>query len=189
MRWISVRPLSPRVWSSRSTITASGRWRRNSRKPPTGSLSSRIVSTPASCRMRRQPCSTIGWSSTMRTLAINRSAFLARQRDDDAHACAAARRGLEHAVAAESTHALLHAAQAEAGGRVRLDAAAVVLDRKLDPRQSLVEPDADAGRRGVPDRVGQAFLYAAIDREVDRVAITRLELAGGERERDPRMLG
>src|SRR5262249_22575946 len=98
-----------------------------------------MVSTPASCRMRRQPCSTIGWSSMIRTLAIgDRSAFAARQRDDDPHAGAAAGRGLERAFAAEGAHPFLHAAQAEAQGRARIDPAAVVLDRKLDPRRRCV---------------------------------------------------
>src|SRR5262245_40780146 len=99
-----------------------------------------MVATPASCRMRRQPCSTIGWSSMIRTLAIgDRSALVAaRQRDDHPHPRAAAGRGLEHAFAAERAYALLHAAQAEAGGLLRIDAAAVVLDRQLDPRRSLV---------------------------------------------------
>src|SRR5262244_4051037 len=112
-----------------------------------------MVSTPASCRMRRQPCSTIGWSSMIRTLAIaGRSAFrVPRQRDDDPHPGAAARRDFERAFAAERAHALLHAAQAEAGRRLRIDAAAIVLDRKLDARRCrlaalrFVEIDADAG--------------------------------------------
>src|SRR5215831_4106783 len=104
--------------------------------------------------MRRQPCSTIGWSSMIKTLAIGgRSAFwLARQRDADPHPGAAARRGFERAFAAQRPHALLHAAQAEARGRVWVDPAAVVLDRELDPRRGavarrrLIEGDADVVR-------------------------------------------
>src|SRR5450631_685297 len=99
-----------------------------------------MVATPASCRIRRQPCSTIGWSSIMRTLAIGaRSAFwLAGQRDHDPHPRPAAGRDFERAFAAEGAHAFLHAAQAEACGRLRIDPAAVVLDRKLVPRRRRV---------------------------------------------------
>src|SRR5262249_28197628 len=123
-----------------------------------------MVSTPASCRMRRQPCSTIGWSSMMRTLAMGiRSAFLARQRNDDAHARAAAGCSLDRAVPAEGAPALLHAAQPEPGGLSGVDPAAVVFDGALDlhrrcvSARRLVEIDADVVRLRMPDRVGQAF--------------------------------
>ena len=70
MRRISGRPPSPLSCIARSTMTTSGRWRRHSLYPVGGVARFEYASTPASSSMRRHPCSTMGWSSTMRTLVM-----------------------------------------------------------------------------------------------------------------------
>src|ERR1700722_14791603 len=100
-------------------------------------------------------------------------------------------------------HAFLHTAQGEPRGRRHGDPAAVVLDRELELRirakstrrwrgrtvgGRLGERDAVAARLRVLDGVGQAFLDAAIDREVDLLAVARRYPGGRERKGDPRML-
>src|SRR6476469_7838458 len=116
------------------------------------------------------------------------------ERDRDADRGAAAALTLHLITAAQSLHALLHAADAEPGRRRGIDAAAVVAhgQNKLRCAQlvtvSLADPDRDALRRRVLDHVGQAFLYAAIDREIDRLAIARHQLVGAEGKADVGML-
>src|SRR5262252_10093526 len=122
----------------------------------------------------------------IRTLAMDGRSACRRvagpHRNHDAHAGAAAGRTLDRTFAAEGLYPLPHALQAETGARLRVDPAPVVLDREGEAgllRRGCVaglrEIDVDAACLGVPDRIGQAFLHAAVDREVDRVAVARLQ--------------
>src|SRR5439155_16757911 len=119
--------------------------------------------------------------------------------DHDLHAGAAAAGALDRIMAAERLHAFLHAGNAEADRGAGIDAETIVAHRELQvpggvplrPRvggDCLAEIDADVLGLGVADRVGQAFLDAAVDREVDRVAIAALERRGLERKYDLRVL-
>ena len=103
------------------------------------------ASTPASSSMRRQPWSTIGWSSMMRTLVMpahrrrHRPQATARlpcssERNGDAHAGAAAGRALDREAAAQTLDALLHAANAETGRRAGGRPAAVVAHAEFELR-------------------------------------------------------
>ena len=51
----------------------------------------------------------------------------------------------------------------------------------------MLELDADVSRLGVSDGIGQAFLRAAVDRQIDRVAIAGLKASGADAKRDLRM--
>src|ERR1700744_1994713 len=51
----------------------------------------------------------------------------------------------------------------------------------------MLELDADVSRMGVSDGIGQVFLRAAVNRQIDRVAIAGLEALGADAKRDLRM--
>ncbi len=76
---------------------------------------------------------------------------------------------------------------AKAHRRQRIDATAVVAHREHDGgvgcRRAWRGRDSHVDARGlrVADHVGQALLHAAIDREIDRIAIAALELCRRER--------
>ena len=86
-------------------------------------------------------------------------------------------------------HALLHPDNAVAGCVMGIDAAAIVADSDRQTRRTAVkfrtgfrDADVDALCGGMLHRVGQTFLHAAIDREIDRVAVGFSETGTRKRE-------
>src|ERR1700747_663121 len=81
-----------------------------------------------------------------------------------------------------------------AGPRHGADPAAVVADRKRKPWSAVgvacdfAQLDGHMPSLRMPNDVGQAFLNAAVNREVDRVAIAAHEVVRANREFDLRML-
>src|SRR5215470_13670338 len=161
---------------------------------------------PASSSTRRHPCRTIGWSSMIRTEVMlfllvrlghrNRQPFPGR--DQHAHAGAALWTRRDGKLSAQRTDALMHALQTETSRCIRRNTTSVIPDDKLDGRGStcdrpvaigrLAESNDDIPGLGVTDRVGQAFLDTAIDRQIDGVPVAARELCGGERKRNVGML-
>ena len=91
-------------------------------------------------------------------------------------------RALDRTSSAERLHTLGHGGEAKALRRRRIDSLAVVDDgesedglrplRAVTPVSALLdEVDREVVRRAVPDGIGDAFLDAAIEREIDRLAI------------------
>ena len=98
-------------------------------------------------------------------------------------------RAFDRASSAERLHALGHGGEAEALRRRRIDSLAVVDDgeakgglrplRPVTPVSALLhEVDGEVGGRAVPDGIGDTFLDAAIEREIDRLAIRFRQPAG-----------
>ena len=112
------------------------------------------------------------------------------QRNVDMYAGAAAGFAFDAIAAAEAFDAFLHTANAEARRLAGIDSAAVVAHRQCEPGLAvdMAEIDADMLGLRMADGVGQAFLDAAIDGEVDRIAVAALKFASRERERNLRML-
>ena len=93
------------------------------------------------------------------------------------HAGAAALFAFDTITAAQAFDAFLHAANAEARRLAGMYAAAVVAHRQYEPALGvdIAEIDADVLRLRMADGIGQALLDAAIDGEVDRIAIAALQ--------------
>src|SRR5436309_8778560 len=95
------------------------------------------------------------------------------ERDRNAHTGPAAGRALDRETAAQTLGPLLHAANAEAGRRVRGDAAPVVAHAEFKLRLVFGQAELDRHflRLRVANGIGQALLHAAEDGEIDRIAI------------------
>src|SRR5262245_53388478 len=114
------------------------------------------------------------------------------QRDHDADRGAAPARALDLTAAAQGLRAFLHAAQAEARRRHGIDSTPVVADRERKLRRAIrarvhlahgfTQLDGYMPSVRMPNDVSQALLHAAINREVDRVAVAAHEVVGADGE-------
>src|SRR5262249_53174495 len=112
---------------------------------------------------------------------IRRDVSGLRERKRHANARADARFALDRIATTQAFDTLLHAAHAESRNLARMDSAAVVAHCQRKPPPGLgAQRDGDVLRLRVADGVGEAFLKAAIDGEIDRVAIAAFNIRGAE---------